>query len=375
MALMVAQIDPDRSGFILIDCCAPVRLGLPSPSLPPSPLQEVARIGYSVHLLQLAPPPAWSLAYLQAATRAVTPVLHPRGRPPPAGNPLTCRQVADLMVGAACASRPWHRMLRQREEGAERGQVTSPTPMGRPVQPSSPPASALLDPAFSPLAVLPAEARPLSAAREPPFPNNVPARAPNGVPEAHAGPDVQPDMGGTVPASSKAPPGSDPGGLDSAIFPLGSCPAPSDESDGDELYADGKAGSYWEFEEQHGEDAAGSGSSSGPNSSGLRASGLSLAAQFAEAAEPLVLEHAGRMIPADVARCLEAYWRLGRPASQQLLGVVQYRGGALLRVCNPNQSNAIIQVSVVGMACSDERYRASWQQPGCPASERGWCSP
>ena len=307
----------------------------------------MARIGYSVHLLQLAPPPPWSLAYLQAATRAVTPVPHPRGRPLPAGDPLTCRQVADLMVGAACASRPWHRMLRQREGGAEgREVVPSPIPVGRPVQPSSPPESALLGPVFSPLAVIPPEARPLSA-----------ARAPDGrPPSAHAGPDEQPagaDLGRAVPAGSDG--GADAGGLDSASFSLGSCPAPLDASDGDELDAEGGAGAYWEFEEQQGRNAAGGSSSSGSggganNSSGLRSAGLALAAQFAEAAEPLVLEHAGRMIPSDLARCLEAYWRLGRPASRQLLGVVQYRGGALLRACYPNQSNAIIQVRVVGIA-------------------------
>ena len=330
----------------------------------------MARIGYSMHLLQLAPPPAWSLAYLQAATRAVTPVPHLKGRPPAAGTPLTCRQVADLMVGAACASRPWHRMLRQREEGAERRErVPSSAPMGRPVQPPSLPALAL-GPVFSPLAANPPEVRSLSTARELPGPNN-----------AHGSSDVQgtgADLGRAVPSGSEVPPGADlSGGLDSALiggrdFSLSRCPASFDEADGDELDADGKAGTYYrDFDQLLGEDAAGSSSGSG-----LRTAGLAMAAQFAEAAEPLVLEHAGRMIPSDMARCLEAYWRLGRPASPQLLGVVQYRGGALLRVCNPNQSNAIIQVRVVGIAtwaCSAERHRAIGQY--FPARGRAWCLP
>lgn len=290
----------------------------------------MARIGYSVHLLQLAPPPAWSLAYLQAATQAVRPAPHPRGRPPPAGSPLTCRQVADLMAGVACASRPWHRMLRQSAEGAEGVQAPPPpTPMGRPIQPPSPPppASDSAGPVFSPPAgLLLGTARPLTTVQPPPA-----AEAKQLDPNVQPG--VQP---GVLPGVQ---PGAELGSLDSALFSLGRQPAPFDN---DDRGAEGEADAPWAFDDEQ-EGGGGAGNSS--SGDGLRAAGLALAAQFAGASEPLVLEHARRMVPADLARCLEGYWRLGRPASWELLGVVQARGGALLRVCNLNQSNTIIQVS------------------------------
>ena len=85
-----------------------------------------------------------------------------------------------------------------------------------------------------------------------------------------------------------------------------------------------------------------------------RLQGLGLAAEFAAIAEGCLLPVARRMASRDLARTLEAYWRLGSPASERVIKTVLARGTELLSVCTPYQMTILLQVGA--------RPKQGWEQ-------------
>ena len=275
-------------------------------------LQEVARIGYSLKALQLLPPRAWVVTYLKAATAAVhsteAAALSAPLRPVP---PLTPREAADLLSGAAHCTAPWHKLL-----GAAEGDAADGLGLQRPGRKAPLP--------VSPLREAPTDSR----VRPPPPPASAVSAA------YQKGEEDQ-----SVDSSGES---------EHMVHTLGMLTPPPITDD--DIMSDNFLDS---------EEGVAVGRTSERTSSAEEASSvLSTASQLATRSEAMLLSLSRRMSASDLSRSLEAHWRLGSPVSGQILAVVQSRGAELLSRCTPRQGTLILQA----MVYSSTRPSSPWVQ-------------